>query len=459
MSGLARAGIVSVLLLTSTVHAADLDPLAAASLAADVATLTAPGMDGRASGTPGGDRAARQLAEWLAAAGWRPGGSDGSFLQPFDLDGGARAANVVGILPGRDPVLAAEAIVIGAHWDHDGRVDGVVYPGADDNASGVAVVVGLARTFARAGSLARTLVVVFFGAEELGLLGSRHYLAAPVVPLARTVAMLNFDQVGRLREPLHVGGVDSGSGLRQLVREAARGSAPGLRFRAALDLPSDHARFHRAGIPVLFFFTGWHPDQHRATDTAVAINAAGMSEIARLAAGVVQRLGREPRPVFGGLGRRPLLVPLAGGLLLGAIAFALLRAPRAGAGEASTLWMAAWAVAVVHAATDIEVVLFVTAWLDDRLSLALGAGAATLPLVAWGGSRLAGLGRRQRWLTWAAAGALVYLGARMLMGDRLVSRLLAEVDDAVLAAAPLLATAGVIALGWWQARRAPAGAK
>src|SRR5439155_704659 len=93
-------------------------------------------------------------------------------------------ANVVGILPGTDPALADEAVVIGAHYDHLGRVDGVVYPGADDNASGTAVVLGLARAFAAAGGTGRTLVVALFGAEELGLIGSRHYVGWPVVPLA-----------------------------------------------------------------------------------------------------------------------------------------------------------------------------------------------------------------------------------------------------------------------------------
>jgi hypothetical protein len=408
-------------------------------------------MEGRGAGTPGGDRAARQLAAWLAEMGWRPGGPGGSFLQPFALDGGGQAANVIGVLPGRDRVLAAEAVVIGAHWDHDGRVEGVVYPGADDNASGVAVVVGLARAFARTGGVARTLVVVFFGAEELGLLGSRHYLSAPAVPLEHTVAMLNFDQVGRLGAGrVHVGGVDSASGLRQLVRAAGQGGAPPVHFRAALDLPSDHARFHRAGIPVLFFFTGWHPDQHRPTDTADRIDAEGMADVARLAAGIVQRLGHEPRPIFGALGRWPLVIQLAGGLLLGAIGVAVLRLPRRdAAAEATALSMAAWAVVVACAATDVGLVLALMAVLEDRAPALLAAGAITLPLAAWGGARLARLGGEHRWVTWAAAGAPVYLGARMLLDDRLLSRLLTEGQEAVRAAAPLAMTAVIIALGWW----------
>ena len=106
-----------------------------------------------------------------------------------------RAANVIGILPGTDPALASEAVVVGAHYDHLGGADGVVYPGADDNGSGTAVVLGLARAFAAAGGTGRTLVFAFFGAEELGLIGSRHYVNRPAVPLDRTVGMVNFDML------------------------------------------------------------------------------------------------------------------------------------------------------------------------------------------------------------------------------------------------------------------------
>src|SRR4029453_8015333 len=108
------------------------------------------------------------------------------------------AVNGIGILPGRDPALAGQAVVLSAHYDHLGFAGGAIYPGADDNASGTAVVVELARAFAAAGSLDRTLVFVLFGAEEIGLVGSGHYVRHPSVPLAQTVAMLNFDMVGRL---------------------------------------------------------------------------------------------------------------------------------------------------------------------------------------------------------------------------------------------------------------------
>ena len=120
-----------------------------------------------------------------------------------------RTDNVIGILPGRDARLLEEAVVIGAHYDHLGRGGegslapddaGAVHHGADDNASGVAALLGLARAFTEAGGAPRTLVFVAFSGEEMGLLGSAHYVRKPAHPLARTVLMLNLDMVGRLRD-------------------------------------------------------------------------------------------------------------------------------------------------------------------------------------------------------------------------------------------------------------------
>jgi hypothetical protein len=207
--------------------------------------------------------------------------------------------NVVGILPGTDPALADEAVLVGAHYDHVGVVRGDLHPGADDNASGTALVLGLARAFAAAGGTPRTLVFALFGAEELGLVGSRHYAAHPLWPLARTVAMLNFDMVGRLRErPLHVGGVDSGSALRRVVGQAADAEGLPVALASSPFAPSDHSVLYRAGLPVLFFSTGVHQDLHRPGDTADKIDGHGMARIAALAARVVTGLASEPRPTY-----------------------------------------------------------------------------------------------------------------------------------------------------------------
>jgi peptidase M28-like protein/PDZ domain-containing protein len=210
-----------------------------------------------------------------------------------------RAVNVIGILPGADPALADETIVLGAHYDHVGVIGGAVHPGADDNASGTAVVLGLAHAYAAAGGAGRTLVFALFGAEELGLIGSGFYVKQAPLPLERTVVMLNFDMVGRMRDgQLHVGGVDSGSRLRDTVTDAARAAGATITLRGSPYSPSDHTRFYSAGTPVLFFFTGTHPDYHAPSDTADKINAAGMASTAAVAAGVVERLERGARPVY-----------------------------------------------------------------------------------------------------------------------------------------------------------------
>jgi len=464
--------LVSLLIATPGAFArATVVPPDAARLGADVETLAAPEMEGRRSGTAGGDRAARQIADWLAAAGLRPGGDAGSYLQSFvletitrpaasssleivapsprrfesgrewsphggslagdangdvifvgygadipdagyddyatvdvrgkialalegvpphiggtrvarldkliaakrhgavgllivgdDLPGPAatvvqvglvsgaltrqaadallaptgrttaevvklltatrapssfatgtrakihvemtahevRAANVVGVLPGTDPARAGEAIVIGAHYDHLGRADGAIYPGADDNASGTAVVLALARAFGAAGGHERTLVFALFGGEELGLLGSRYYIGHPLIPLTKTVAMLNFDMVGRMQESrVTIAGGDSGSGLRAMAGDAAQKEGVTAELLGNPHGPSDHSRFYDAGVPVLFFYTGGHGDYHRPTDTADKINPAGMARLSAVAVRIIERLaGDGARPVY-----------------------------------------------------------------------------------------------------------------------------------------------------------------
>jgi hypothetical protein len=231
-----------------------------------------------------------------------------------------RATNVIGVLPGTDPAVAGDAVVLGAHYDHLGESGGAVYHGADDNASGTAVVVGLARAFAAAGGTARTLVVALFGAEELGLVGSGHYVRHPAWPLERTIAMLNFDMVGRMRDgKLTIGGADTGDRLRRVVTDALA-SVTGVTadVRGAPHSASDHSRFYAAGMPVLFFHTGVHTDYHRPSDTAEKLNADGMARVAALAARVVEQLSAGDRPVFARVtppARRPR--GSAGGTFLG----------------------------------------------------------------------------------------------------------------------------------------------
>jgi hypothetical protein len=215
-------------------------------------------------------------------------------------------SNVIGVLPGTDPMLRDQAIVIGAHYDHLGRGGdsslapdqyGAIHHGADDNASGVAVVMALARGFAAAGGTPRTLVFVAFGGEELGLLGSAEYVRRPPIPVDKTLLMVNLDMVGRLRDGrLHVGGVDSGTGLRSIVARATAGLALAPDLAQSPFGPSDHTSFYVAGRPVLFFFTGAHANYHRPSDTWDRINPAGLATVATVAARVVSAVAAEPTP-------------------------------------------------------------------------------------------------------------------------------------------------------------------
>ena len=215
-------------------------------------------------------------------------------------------ANVVGILRGTDPNLRDETVVIGGHYDHLGHggegslapdAFGAIHPGADDNASGTAAVMGLARAFAAAGGAPRTLVFVAFAGEEMGLLGSSEYVRRPAFPLGRTVLMLNLDMVGRLRDgTLYVNGVDGGTGLRALVTDAARGLGLTLELRGDPYAGSDHTSFYAAGRPVLFLFTGAHGDYHRPTDTWDKLNAAGLETVTTFAARVVSAVAGASAP-------------------------------------------------------------------------------------------------------------------------------------------------------------------
>jgi hypothetical protein len=210
----------------------------------------------------------------------------------------APAYNVVGILDGSDPVLKNEAIVIGAHYDHLGRGgegslatrEGDIHHGADDNASGVAGVLELARIFSgERARMKRTLVFIAFSGEEEGLLGSNYYVTHPIVPLAQTVAMINMDMIGRMKENrLMIGGVGTAQEWRSWIADKNRPGGMNVALAKPSPLltlqpftltlnedgygPSDHSSFYAKQVPVLFFFTGTHNDYHKPTDTADKIN-------------------------------------------------------------------------------------------------------------------------------------------------------------------------------------------
>jgi len=200
--------------------------------------------------------------------------------------------NVVGLLPGRDPALAAEAVVIGAHYDHVGVDDrGRVGHGADDNASGTAALIELAQALARARP-ARSVLLAAFAAEEDGLIGSAELCRRPPLEPAAMVAMLNMDMIGRGRtDEVAVIGVKHNPDLGQLLRRAGRLQPTGVERTVTgkgqeLWARSDHYSFHRIGVPTLFFFEGLpiesNPDYHTWRDTPERLDLEKVARTTRL---------------------------------------------------------------------------------------------------------------------------------------------------------------------------------
>jgi hypothetical protein len=199
---------------------------------------------------------------------------------------GVEGRNVIGRVPGTG---SEEVVVLGAHYDHLGRQGDKIYAGADDNASGTAVLLEVARRLA-AKPAKRGLVAAAFSGEELGLHGSRAYVRAPAAPLEKTVAMVNLDMVGRLREALIVFGADTGDGFRELFADSPLKIAHN---RDAVG-PSDHTSFVLKGVPAVHLFTGSHADYHKPGDTAEKLNVAGMEQVADLVETLVRRIADAP---------------------------------------------------------------------------------------------------------------------------------------------------------------------
>jgi hypothetical protein len=204
----------------------------------------------------------------------------------------AEVKNVVAVLEGEGP-HAEETIVVGAHYDHLGQggegslAPGVeeIHNGADDNASGAAALIEVARQIAAQGPLPRRIVFIAFTGEERGLIGSARYVREPLVPLEKTVAMLNMDMVGRLDDDkLIVQGASTADSFDALLDQLNERYGFKLTKQAGGYGPSDHASFYAKQIPSMHFFTGTHGDYHRPSDDAEKINAPGMKRVADLVA-------------------------------------------------------------------------------------------------------------------------------------------------------------------------------
>jgi membrane-associated protease RseP (regulator of RpoE activity) len=229
-----------------------------------------------------------------------------------------KTRNVLALLPGAgkpaEPAAGVaaidprEVVILGAHYDHLGYGgenstapgEKAIHHGADDNASGTAMLLEVARRLAAAGPLPRAVLFIAFSGEERGLLGSGHYAANAVLPLSDTVAMVNLDMVGRLvDDKVIVHGTGTGTGLEALVdRLVAEHGLTAAKEPGGFG-PSDHASFYAKKVPVLHVFTGSHGDYHRPSDTADKINVAGMEKLTALVTAIVRDLATRPdRPAY-----------------------------------------------------------------------------------------------------------------------------------------------------------------
>jgi hypothetical protein len=216
--------------------------------------------------------------------------------------------NVIAVLEGEGP-HADETIVIGAHYDHLGRGEPgsldpgshEIHHGADDNASGVAAMLEIARQLAaREKKLPRRIVFIAFTGEERGLYGSAHYVKDPLVPLDKTIAMLNLDMVGRLTDDkLIIYGNGTAAEWDDLINRLNEKHAFQITRHPEGFGPSDHSSFYAKQIPVLFFFTGTHKDYHLPTDTFDKINVDGMRRVADLVADAAISIAQaDGRPTY-----------------------------------------------------------------------------------------------------------------------------------------------------------------
>jgi hypothetical protein len=264
-------------------------------LMSTVQTLTEARFEGRRTGTPGGLAARGWIQDRMKASGLVP--VAGAYIFPFhfthlsikgivDPDRSFKteytdAANVVGQCVGADS--KAPVMLVTAHYDHLGIRDGVMYPGADDNASGVAVMLEIAE-YCHRSPFQRTVLFVAFDGEELGLQGSQAFLLAPPIPKERMALDVNLDMVSRNdRRELFAAGTYQNPGLKPALEEIAKRSPITLLFGHDKPLTtaggfedwtqqSDHGSFHKAGIPFIYFGVEDHGDYHKPSDTADKIN-------------------------------------------------------------------------------------------------------------------------------------------------------------------------------------------
>lgn len=267
-----------------------------------------------------GDLSLRALQQKIASTG-QPASDQFRISLHFQIDRRSEpvdASNVLGYLEGSDPELKNELVVLTAHYDHEGIIDGKVYNGADDDGSGTTAVLEMAEAFATAAKAGkgprRSILFMTVTGEEKGLLGSRYYSDHPVFPLENTITNLNIDMIGRV-DSIHSGnpeyvyiiGSDKLSTELHAINEKANATYTKLELDYTYNDPddpnrfyyrSDHYNFAKHGIPIIFYFNGVHEDYHKHTDDVEKINFDALSQRARLVFHTAWILAnRDKRPV------------------------------------------------------------------------------------------------------------------------------------------------------------------
>jgi len=268
-----------------------------------VQTLSAPELEGRRTGSVGNAKARAWIVERFREA--RLEDLTGTYTIPFQFTRGGETlegVNVSGICRGSGAADGG-ALIISAHYDHLGVRDGLIYAGADDNASGVAVLLGLAR-HCRASPWRHDAVFVAFDAEELGLRGARAFVQAPPIPRERLALNVNMDMVSRSdKRELYVAGTYHSPALKAALEKVALHAPVKLLFghdrpkglASNVDdwtMQSDHGAFHAAGIPFVYFGVEDHADYHKPTDTADKISPQFFQDAAQTILDAISALDR-----------------------------------------------------------------------------------------------------------------------------------------------------------------------
>ena len=304
LAGCAKVAETAPVAETPT-QAAAATPVSYDQLMADVRILSADDMEGRDTGAPGGERARAYIVSRFEALGI--GAPAVGRLQPFSAQGRTRegpktfnGVNVLGLVEGTR--VPDRYIVVTAHYDHVGVNDGQVFNGADDNASGVATMLELAKRL-KANPPEHSVLIVALDGEERGLLGAKHFVEAPPVPLHAIAMNLNFDMTARAETDGHlwVTGTYQHPQLRPIL-EAVAPQGP-VSFAFGKDTPqdtgennwvesSDHAAFHAAGVPFLYMGVDYHPDYHRPSDDFDKITPSVFQSAAELSVAAFRALDR-----------------------------------------------------------------------------------------------------------------------------------------------------------------------